>query len=206
MINLLIASHNIGKAQDLARLFEDSPVNVAFAADLGIPDVDEIGLCFEENAILKAVHATAVANLPALGDDSGLCIPEWSNKPGIYTKRFAMSKGGWAEGMMALKPFAERGVSARFYCALALAWSQDHVVSVLGHVDGFLAWPPRGDRGFGFDPIFTLQPNGRRFAEYSTEDREKINHRNHAFKLLLEHVNIDSEGHLIQIRSLQEQS
>ena len=206
MINLVIASHNQGKAQDLARLFEGRSTALGFASDLGLPDVEETGQSFEENAILKAVHAAERLSCPAIGDDSGLCIPEWNNKPGIHTKRFAMSKGGWSDGIMALKPFAERSVPARFYCALAVAWSSNKFVSVLGHVDGFLAWPPRGNQGFGFDPIFSLQVNGTRFAEMSTINREKINHRNHAFNLLQQYVSIDSEGRLVPVNSLKQLS
>ena len=198
MIDLVIASHNQGKALDLARLFEGSPTGLGFASELGIPDVEETGKSFEENAILKAVHANSRLAYPALGDDSGLCIPSWNNKPGIHTKRFAMSKGGWSEGILALKPFAMQGVPARLYCALAIAWSSTEVISVLGHVDGHLAWPPRGRHGFGFDPIFCLEPNGTRFAELPTVEREKINHRNHAFQLLKEHVNINIDGRLVR--------
>lgn len=200
MIDLVIASHNQGKALDLARLFEGSSTGLGFASELGLPDVEETGQSFEENAILKAVHATSRLAYPALGDDSGLCIPSWNNKPGIHTKRFAMSQGGWSDGMHALKPLALRGVRARFYCALALAWSSVEVISVLGHVDGYLAWPPRGDQGFGFDPIFSLEPNGTRFAELTTPSREKINHRNHAFQLLQKHVSIDSDGRLVRTK------
>ena len=93
MIDLVIASHNQGKALDLARLFEGCSTGLGFASDLGLPDVEETGQSFEENAILKAVHASSRLACPALGDDSGLCIPSWNNKPGIHTKRSAMSQG-----------------------------------------------------------------------------------------------------------------
>lgn len=196
MGNLVVASHNRGKSNDIASFFVDTPLKLSFAYELGLSDVDETGSSFEENATLKARAASRSTQTTAIGDDSGLCIPDWGNKPGLETKRFAMIHGGWEAGIKALKPFAMKNQRARYYCALAVAWSENDFISVLGHVDGYLSWPPKGQNGSGFDPIFSLLPNGKRFAEFSSLERESINHRGHAFELLYECVTISASGQL----------
>jgi XTP/dITP diphosphohydrolase len=184
---LVIASHNNGKVREIGDLLATYDVAVISATDLGLPEPKETGATFIANAELKASAAARASQLPALADDSGLVVPALDGAPGINSARWAGPERNFAKAMarvereLAHKP--DR--SAHFICALSLAWPDGHVESVEGRADGVLVFPPRGDKGFGYDPIF--QPNGYQITYGEMEPAAKlaINHRSDAFRKLI---------------------
>lgn len=195
---LVIASHNAGKVKEIRALLAPFGIEPVSAGELGLPEPEETGATFAENALLKA-HASAQASgLPALADDSGLCVAALNAAPGAYTADWAETQAfeggpgrdwyiamGKVEGKLAeLGPHTDR--SAFFTCTLALAWPDGHEEVFEGRVNGALTWPPRGKLGFGYDPVFV--PNGRTqtFAELDPPDKYAISHRADAFKKLVE--------------------
>ena len=160
---LVIASHNQGKVREIAELLGPHGIEPVSAAALGLPEPDETGTTFIANAELKALQAADLSGLPALADDSGLCVEALGGDPGIFSARWAGPDKDFSVGMqrvwdalLAKGPGA--GHDAHFICALALAWPDGHVEAFEGRVDGILVWPPRGHNGFGYDPMF--QPIG----------------------------------------------
>ena len=153
---LVVASHNPGKVReidDLLRPFDVEPVS---AGELGLPEPVEDGLTFEANAILKAEAAANQSGLPALSDDSGLAVTALDGAPGIFSARWGGPEKDFQHAMQRVQEEIGENPdrSAQFVCALALAWPDGHVETFLGSVDGTLVWPPQGDRGFGYDPMF----------------------------------------------------
>ncbi|MGD8809885.1 MAG: RdgB/HAM1 family non-canonical purine NTP pyrophosphatase [Gammaproteobacteria bacterium] len=190
---LVIASHNPGKVQEIAALLQPYGVEVVSAGALGLAEPEETGSSFAENAALKARAAAASAKLPALADDSGLVVPALGGDPGIYSARWAGPEKDFGVAMEKVeKALGESedpgkdGRRAHFTCALAIAWPDGHVETFEGAVHGTLVWPPRGERGFGYDPIF--QPDGRKktFGEMKPEKKHTISHRARAFKLFVD--------------------
>ncbi len=183
---LVIASHNAGKAREMAELLAPYGVEVVSAAALGLPEVEETGETFAANAELKALAAARAAGLPALADDSGLSVDALGGAPGIYSARWAGPQKDFAMAMQRvnrqLGPDADR--RARFTSALALAWPDGHVESFEGEVHGRLVWPPRGDRGFGYDPIFLPEGRSQTFGEMDPAGKHSISHRAEAFRRL----------------------
>ncbi len=183
---LVIASHNAGKAREMAELLAPYGVEVVSAAALGLPEVEETGETFAANAELKALAAARAAGLPALADDSGLSVDALGGAPGIYSARWAGPQKDFAMAMQRvnrqLGPDADR--RARFTSALALAWPDGHVESFEGEVHGRLVWPPRGDRGFGYDPIFLPEGRSQTFGEMDPAGKHAISHRAEAFRRL----------------------
>lgn len=190
---LVIASHNPGKVQEIAVLLRPYGVDVVSAGALGLAEPAETGASFAENAALKARAAAESAKLPALADDSGLVVPALGGDPGIYSARWAGPEKDFGVAMekveKALEEEANRGKDDRrayFACALAIAWPDGHVETFEGTVHGTLVWPPRGERGFGYDPIF--RPDGRKktFGEMKPDKKHAISHRARAFKLFVD--------------------
>jgi XTP/dITP diphosphohydrolase len=190
---LVIASHNPGKVQEIAALLQPYGVEVVSAGALGLAEPEETGSSFAENAALKARAAATSAKLPALADDSGLVVPALGGDPGIYSARWAGPEKDFGVAMEKVeKALGESedpgkdGRRAHFTCALAIAWPDGHVETFEGAVHGTLVWPPRGERGFGYDPIF--QPDGRKktFGEMKPEKKHTISHRARAFKLFVD--------------------
>lgn len=181
---LVIASHNAGKVREIAALVEPHGIAVVSAAELGLPEPEETGATFAENAILKAEAAAEAANLPALADDSGLAVTALGGEPGIHSARWAGSSRDFAAAMQrvedALQGKTDR--SAHFVCALALAWPGGGTEVFEGRVDGRLAWPPRGDRGFGYDPVFLPDGHSETFGEMDPAAKHAISHRAAAFQ------------------------
>jgi XTP/dITP diphosphohydrolase len=196
--HLVIATHNAGKAAEFAALFQGvhPGLTITSAAQENIPEPEETGTTFLENAILKARHAAQISGKPALADDSGLCVSALGGAPGIYSARYAMNpethQRDFTYGMAKL--IQEVGDnpdhSAHFTAALGLAWPDGHVESVEGHCHGTLVWPARGAHGHGYDPIF--QPTEqdaspqKTFAEMPADFKNRISHRAVAFQMLLE--------------------
>lgn len=183
----MIASHNPGKAREIADLLAPFGVAVVSAATLGLPEPEETGTTFTANAELKARAAARGSGLPALADDSGLEVAALKGAPGIHSARWAGPTKDFAAAMRkiedALQGHSDR--TARFICALALAWPDGHCEVFEGRVDGRLVWPPRGSRGFGYDPIFVPEGFDKTFGEMEPEAKHAISHRADAFRKLV---------------------
>ncbi|MBF0334938.1 MAG: RdgB/HAM1 family non-canonical purine NTP pyrophosphatase [Alphaproteobacteria bacterium] len=184
---LVIASHNAGKVREIADLLAPFGVEVVSAAALGLAEPDETGLTFADNARLKAHAAATASGLPALADDSGLAVNALGGRPGIHSARVAGPERDFAMAMRTIEDelAGQSDRSARFVCALTLAWPDGREVTVEGLVEGDLVWPPRGTRGFGYDPVFVAKGDSRTFAEIDPAEKHAISHRADAFKKLV---------------------
>ncbi|MBB6122367.1 RdgB/HAM1 family non-canonical purine NTP pyrophosphatase [Sphingobium subterraneum] len=187
---LVIASHNQGKVREIAELLGPHGVEPISAGALGLPEPEETGTTFIANAELKALAAADLSGLPALSDDSGLCVEALRGEPGIFSARWAGSDKDFTVAMrrvwdqiLAQGPGA--GHDAHFVCALALAWPDGHVEAFEGRVDGRIVWPPRGDKGFGYDPIFVPYGHDVTFAEMDPAAKHAMSHRADAFRQLV---------------------
>lgn len=186
---LVVASHNPGKVREIADLLAPfQAFEVISAADLSLPEPEETGTTFAANAALKALAAARASGHAALSDDSGLEVVALEGAPGVLSARWAGPDKDFDRAMRRIK--AELGDGrdrrANFTCALSLAWPDGHVETVEGRVFGDIVWPPRGDNGFGYDPIF--QPDGYNltFGEMAPEAKHAISHRAEAFRLLVD--------------------
>ena len=191
---LVIATHNKGKLREIRALLEPFGIECLSAADLDLPEPEETGVTFADNADLKARTAADLSGLPALSDDSGLCVDALGGRPGVFTANWAEDAQGnrdWMRGMTrvweeleAVGPDASR--DAHFTCALAIAWPNDGQCETFeGRVDGALAWPPRGERGFGYDPMFVANGFDITFGEMDPDEKHSISHRAAAFRKLV---------------------
>lgn len=183
---LVIASHNPGKVREIGDLLAPFGIETVSAAALDLPEPEETGTTFIANAELKAMQAADLSGLPALADDSGLCVEALNGDPGIFSARWAGEAKDFGLAMRLVWDAIEAqgpdaGHDAHFVCALALAWPDGHVEVFEGRVDGTITWPPRGDKGFGYDPIF--QPHGHAisFGEMEPEKKHAMSHRADAF-------------------------
>jgi XTP/dITP diphosphohydrolase len=189
---LVIASHNEGKVREIAALLGPFGVEPVSAAALGLAEPEETGTSFAENAGLKARAAAAASGLPALSDDSGLCVTALGDWPGIYSARIAGEPRDFGRAMQAVEDALHKigatGPStrrARFVCALALAWPDQDLEAFEGDVAGSLIWPPRGAQGFGYDPMFVPDGYGLTFGEMDPVRKHRISHRAKAFTQLI---------------------
>ena len=186
---LVIASHNKGKVREIGDLLRPFSVEAVSAGDLGLPEPDETGVTYIENAELKARAAARAANLPALADDSGFAVRVLNGDPGLYSARWA---GPAKDFNFAMRTVWEKmqatGNPARhgeFVCALSLAWPDGHCESFEGRLPGTVIWPPRGDRGFGYDPMFVAAGHTLSFGEMEPDAKHAISHRALAFNQLI---------------------
>ena len=184
---LVIASHNSGKVREIGDLLAPFGVTTVSAGDLNLPEPVEDGDTFIANAELKARAAAQAAGLPALADDSGLCVHALDGAPGIYSARWAGSPRDFTAAMRTVEDRLNgaKDRSAHFTCALTLAWPDGHAESFEGEVHGTLVWPVRGERGFGYDPMF--QPDGHSitFGEMEPSRKHAMSHRARAFEQLI---------------------
>jgi XTP/dITP diphosphohydrolase len=184
---LVAATHNPGKAREIAALLQGRHPIVA-AGELGLPEPEETEATFQGNALLKARAAADASGLIALADDSGLSVRALGGAPGVFSARWAGPDRDFAEAMAKVETrLMETGLEDRFAwftCALALAWPNGPAVVVEGRVEGSLTFPPRGDRGFGYDPIFVPDGGASTFSEMEPEAKERISHRARAFAAL----------------------
>lgn len=184
---LVAATHNSGKAREIAALLAGR-FDVVSAGELGLAEPDESETTFVGNAVLKARAAADASGLPALADDSGLSVRALDGAPGIYSARWAGPDRDFALAMSRVEErLREQDGSDRsafFTCALALAWPDGPVVAVEGRIEGSLVFPPRGDRGFGYDPIFTPEGGVLTFGEMDPAQKDAISHRARAFAKL----------------------
>ena len=184
---LVIASHNPGKVDEIVALLAPFDAAVVAAASLGIPEPEETGNTFEANAALKARAAVEAAGLPALADDSGLVVPALGGAPGIYSARWAGPAKNFRVAMERVnRELGDGDRSASVVAVLALAWPDGHVEVFRGEVSGTLTWPPRGDRGFGYDPMFIPVGGALTFGELDPAEKHRISHRARAFAKLVE--------------------
>jgi len=183
---LVIASHNPGKVREIAALLAPFAIEVVSAAALGLDEPEETGASFVANAELKARAAAAAAGLPALADDSGLAVAALDGAPGIYSARWAGEAKDFGAAMARVeRELGGRDRSAAFICALALCWPDGHCEIFEGRVDGALVWPPRGGRGFGYDPMFVPAGRTETFGEMDQDEKHRISHRADAFARLV---------------------
>lgn len=201
---IVVASHNAGKIREIADLIGPFGFSAKSAAELKFEEPDETGTTFEENAAIKALASAKASGLPALSDDSGLVIDALGGAPGVYTANWAETADGTRDFAMAMQKvetaLEEKGAttpeqrSARFVSVLCLAWPDGHTEFFRGEVEGFVAWPPRGTAGFGYDPIFQPEGYDTTFGEMSAEEKHgwkpgdpaALSHRARAFKIFVE--------------------
>lgn len=199
---LVIATHNAGKLHEIAALLTPHELECVSAGTLGLPEPAETGTSFAENALIKAHAAAHASSLPALADDSGLCVAALGGRPGVYTADWAERQWfegepgkewagrdwylamGKVEGLLAEQgPNVDR--SCYFACVLAIAWPDGSSVVYEGRAEGSVTWPPRGTVGFGYDPVFVPRGGVLTFAELDPAEKHRISHRADAFARLV---------------------
>jgi len=197
---LVIATHNPGKLTEMQELLGPYGVVAISAAELGLPEPEETGRDFRENARIKAGAAAKAAGIPAFADDSGLVVDALDGAPGIYSARWAGPNKDFTGAMTRIERLLhERGATtadgrrAHFVSALCVAWPDDHLEEVEARADGTLVWPPRGTAGFGYDPMFLPEGHTRTFGEMTSIEKHGLpplglglSHRARAFVKLAE--------------------
>lgn len=180
---LVLASHNQGKLVELTALLRPRGIDVVSAAALGLPEPEEPAPDFAGNARIKALAAAMATGLPAFSDDSGFCVAALNGEPGVLSARWAGPGRDFAHAMALVHERAGDAADRRawFMAALCLAWPDGHTEVFMGRVDGTLVWPPRGDKGFGYDPVFVPEGGTRTFAEMDPEAKHAVSHRARAF-------------------------
>jgi len=182
---LVVASHNPGKVREIEDLLGPYGIAATGAAELNLPEPEETGSTFAENAALKARAAATASGLPALSDDSGLAVTALGGAPGIYSARWAGREKDFSAAMARVRrELKERNTedySAKFVCALALAEPNGESETFEGEVHGHLEFPPRGDKGFGYDPIFVPEGFRQTFGEIEPAQKHTMSHRARAF-------------------------
>ena len=187
---LVLATHNAGKVREIAALLGPFGLEPVAAGDLGLPEPEETEDSFAGNALLKARAASEASGIVALSDDSGLEVAALGGQPGVYTANWAERPDGSRDWMMAMhkeeaaQP-ADAVRDAAFVCTLALSWPDGACAVFEGRVDGVLVWPPRGDRGFGYDPVFQPAGYDQTFGEMDPALKHSISHRAAAFAKLV---------------------
>ncbi len=178
---LVIATHNPGKLAELRELLAPYGIDAISAGEMGLSEPAEVGTTFRDNARLKAEAAAKASGLPAVADDTGLVVDALGGAPGIHSARWAGPDRNFRRAMEKIEDaLRERGAGtpsqrqAHFVCALCVAWPDGHVEEFEGRVDGTLVWPPRGDRGFGYDPMFLPDGHQRTFGEMGREEKHGL--------------------------------
>jgi XTP/dITP diphosphohydrolase len=192
----VVASHNKGKLAEIAQLLAPFGFEAKSAAEYGLPEPEETGTTFEENAYIKAFAAASATGLPALSDDSGLAVDALGGEPGVYTadwaetgngRDFSLAMGKVERLLQEKGALAPQDRTGRFVSVLCLAWPDGHAEYFRGEVEGVLVWPPRGQQGFGYDPVFLPAGHERTFGEMSVGEKQggdaPLSHRARAFDL-----------------------
>jgi XTP/dITP diphosphohydrolase len=184
---LVLASHNTGKLREIEALLRPLWIEVISAAALGLPEPVEDAADFTGNARIKAVAAATASGLPTLSDDSGFCVAALHGAPGVYSARWAGPSKDFAAAMATVHERIGNNLDRRawFVAALCLAWPDRHTQTFVGRIDGAIVWPPRGDRGFGYDPMFVPAGCQQTFGEMNPDDKHAISHRARAFAQVL---------------------
>ncbi|MDB5521141.1 MAG: non-canonical purine pyrophosphatase, RdgB/HAM1 family [Tardiphaga sp.] len=197
---LVIATHNTGKLAEMRELLSPYGIDAVSAGELNLGEPEETGATFKANAAIKAVAAAQASQLPAFADDSGLVVDALDGAPGIYSARWAGDSKDFTAAMTRIERLLqERGATtpdqrkAHFVSALCVAWPDGHLEEVEARADGTLVWPPRGDAGFGYDPLFLPDGHTRTFGEMTSMEKHGLpphglglSHRAKAFVLLAE--------------------
>jgi XTP/dITP diphosphohydrolase len=184
---LVLASHNPGKLAELGDLLRPHGITAISAGSLGLPEPAEGAPDFVGNARIKAQAATEASGLPALADDSGFCVAALNGAPGVHSARWASPAKDFAHAMERVKREAAdaRDRRAWFVAALCLAWPDGHTETFVGRVDGQMTWPPRGTKGFGYDPMFVPAGAAATFGEMDSAEKHAFSHRARAFAQLM---------------------
>ena len=184
-MRFVLATHNPGKLREMGEILKDFGIEVVSPRDLGITvDVEETGTTFAENAMLKAKAICKEANLPAIADDSGLCVDAINGAPGVYSARYG-GEGLDDKGRYMLLLSSLRGAptrAAHFACAVACAFPNGDTLTAEGRCDGSIAYAPLGEGGFGYDPVFLLPGTGKTFGQLTQEEKSAVSHRGRALK------------------------
>lgn len=187
---LVVASHNPGKVREISELIAPWNLHAVSAGDLKLPEPEEIETTFVGNALLKARAAARGSGLPALADDSGLCVEALGGDPGVYSARWAGPDKDFERAMqevhLRLQALPNASTAAWFVCVLALAWPDGEEVAFEGRVDGNIVWPARGTKGFGYDPIFVPEGHQLTFGEMEPSAKHAMSHRARAFAKFVE--------------------
>ena len=186
----VIASHNAGKIKEIEDLVRPRGIAVSGAGEAGLPEPDETETSFAGNALLKARAAAEVSGMVSLADDSGLSVDALGGAPGVYSARWAGRPRDFGRAMARVHDELAGGEdrTARFVCVLALAAPDGTTVTYEGQVEGEIVWPPRGEGGFGYDPIFVPKGETRTFAEMTPGEKRGLSHRGRAFEALIADV------------------
>ncbi|AXP49349.1 XTP/dITP diphosphatase [Bacillus subtilis] len=189
MKEAIIATHNPGKVKEFKEILEPRGYDVKSLAEIGFTEeIEETGHTFEENAILKAEAVAKAVNKMVIADDSGLSIDNLGGRPGVYSARYAGEQkddqANIEKVLSELKGIEKEQRTARFRCALAVSIPGDETKTVEGHVEGYIAEEPRGEYGFGYDPIFIVKDKDKTMAELTSDEKNKISHRADALKKL----------------------
>lgn len=184
-MKFVLATHNPGKLREMSAILGELGVEVVSPADVGITvDVEETGTTFAENAMLKAKAICAAAGLPAIADDSGLCVDALNGGPGVYSARYG-GEGLDDKGRYMLLLNSMRGQTTRkahFACAIACAFPNGDELTAQGQCDGAIAFAPMGEGGFGYDPVFLVPEMGKTFGQLTAEEKSAISHRGKALR------------------------
>ncbi len=193
---LIFASHNPGKIAEIKELLAPYGIEVLSAADAGLPDVEETGRTFEENAYIKARAAAQAKHIPCIADDSGLCVDAIGGKPGVYTARYAPNRNfdlGMDKLLKELNDTNPQNRAAHFSCVIVIAYPDGAYKAFEGRIDGNIATQKTGEAGFGYDPIFIPTGYTRSFAEFSSEEKNKISHRGRALQKFIDFITAQNE-------------
>jgi non-canonical purine NTP pyrophosphatase (RdgB/HAM1 family) len=184
---LVLASHNKGKLREIEALLRPLGIAVISAGDLGLPEPVEDASDFAGNARIKALAAATISGLPALSDDSGFCVAALDGAPGVLSARWAGPGKDFAAAMATVQARIGDNPDRRawFIAALCLAWPDGHTETFLGRIDGTAVWPPRGDKGFGYDPMFVPAGDFQTFGEMEADAKHAVSHRARAFAQVL---------------------
>lgn len=188
--NLVIASHNRGKVAEFSTLLAPLNISVHSASDMKLHEPEETGNSFAENAMLKAQHAVNATGLPSLADDSGLAVDALGGAPGIYSARWAGPDKDFTVAFERIRKELQGAseTSAHFVCMLALCIPGEQTQLFEGRISGALTFPPRGEKGFGYDPIFIPEGHQITFAEMNPADKNVISHRARAFAKFMDYM------------------
>jgi XTP/dITP diphosphohydrolase len=184
---LVLASHNKGKLREIEALLRPLGIEIVSAGELGLPEPEEDAPDFAGNARIKAVAAATASGLPALSDDSGFCVAALGGAPGVYSARWAGPAKDFGHAMATVHERMGDNPDRRawFIAALCLAWPDGHTETFMGRVDGVVVWPPVGDKGFGYDPMFVPAGAQQTFGEIDPEEKHAVSHRARAFAQVL---------------------
>lgn len=191
MKEAIIATHNPGKVKEFKEILEPRGYDVKSLAEIGFTEeIEETGHTFEENSVLKAEAVAKAVNKMVIADDSGLSIDNLGGRPGVYSARYAGEQkddqANIEKVLSELKGIEKEQRTARFRCALAVSIPGEETKTVEGHVEGYIAEEPRGEYGFGYDPIFIVKDKDKTMAELTSDEKNKISHRADALKKLSE--------------------